>query len=71
VPRPFDELAVTDSDVLDPDTIRILVDAFDSAWNDLRALKKNPATEELLALTLIALMKEGERTRRVWQRVQS
>ena len=61
LPPPFDELGKADSDVLDPETIRILIDAFNRAWDDLRILNRNPATEEALALTLIVLVKEGER----------
>jgi hypothetical protein len=61
IPPPFDELSNVESDVLDPDTIRILIDAFNRAWDDLQILHRNPATEEALALTLIVLVKEGER----------
>lgn len=61
IPPPFDELSNVESDVLDPDTIRILIDAFNRAWDDLQILNRNPATEEALALTLIVLVKEGER----------
>ena len=61
VPLPFGELRNLDRDVFDPDTIRILDEAFDKAWNDLQSLKKNPATEDSLALVLMALVKEGER----------
>lgn len=61
IPPPFDELSNVESDVLDPDTIRILIDAFNRAWDDLQTLNRNPATEEALALTLIVLVKEGER----------
>jgi len=46
------ELSIVERDVLDPETIRILVDAYNKAWNDLRTLKKNPATNEALARML-------------------
>jgi hypothetical protein len=61
IPPPLDALRTADSDVLDPETIRILIDAFNRAWEDLQILHGNPATEEALALTLIVLVKEGER----------
>ena len=35
------ELSIAERDVLDPETIRILVDAYNKAWNDLRTLKKS------------------------------
>jgi hypothetical protein len=61
LPPPMDELAIPDREGFDPDTIHILTEAFHSAWNDLRTLKQNPATEDALARTLIILVKEGER----------
>jgi hypothetical protein len=50
-----DDRAIPERDVLDPETIRILVDAYNKAWDDLRTLKNNPATDEALALMLIFL----------------
>ena len=61
IPAPFDELRTAHQDVFDPETLRILVEAFDKAWRDLQSLKRNPATETSLALTLMTLVKEGER----------
>lgn len=45
----------------DPETVAILSEAFDKAWNDLEALTSNPTTHAELALRLIALLDEGER----------
>jgi hypothetical protein len=45
----------------DPETVAILSEAFDKAWEDLEALSANPATHAALALRLIALLDEGER----------
>jgi hypothetical protein len=60
-PPQFDELSNVDRDVFDPPTLRILMEAFDKAWNDLQSLKRNPVSAETLAFTLIAMVKHGER----------
>ena len=45
----------------DPETVEILNEAFDKAWQDLDHLTENPATRRVLATRLIALLNEGER----------
>jgi hypothetical protein len=60
-PPQFEELRNVDRDVFDPPTLRILMEAFDKAWNDLQSLKRNPVSPEKLAFTLMAMVKEGER----------
>jgi len=49
------------ADAFDPETIAILDEAFEKAWDDLDHLKTNPVTRNALAIRLIALLKEGER----------
>jgi hypothetical protein len=45
----------------DPETVAILNEAFEKAWQDLDHLTANPATRSVLATRLIALLNEGER----------
>ena len=61
ISTPFDELKKSGEDAFDPLAIRILVEAFDKAWNDLQSLKNNPVSEERLARLLMVFLKEGER----------
>jgi hypothetical protein len=60
-PPQFDQLRFIDRNVFDPPTVRILVEAFDKAWNDLQSLKRNPVSAESLAFMLMAMVREGER----------
>jgi hypothetical protein len=46
---------IFDPNLYDPETIAILVEAFDQAWNDLQAID-NPASKEVLARSLRRLV---------------
>ena len=60
-PPSVSELLRNHTNSFDPETVAILTEAFDRAWNDLNHLSANPATPRTLATRLLALLNEGER----------
>jgi hypothetical protein len=58
----IERMGMLDPNVFEPETIALLDEAYQKAWNDLQGLKNNPVSQDALVLRLIALVRAGERS---------